>query len=293
MRDTPDASRSALSMREVCMRFGKTYALDGCSFDVVPGSVTALVGRNGAGKSTLMSVAVGLLTPQSGSVSVLGRSPSQSGISPGLSYLAQHKPLYGKFTVAEMLRFGQRTNTQWDNAYANRLVTEADVPLAVKIRSLSPGQRARIAVALALGRRPDVVLLDEPLADLDPVARRSVAQTLMRDAAEYGTTVVLSSHILVELTDVADQLLLLDRGRIRLTGGLDELLEEHYLLTGPGDPQQVIGQGAIIESRDGTRTTIYLVHGPRPPHLGEWLLEQPAIDEIVLAHLAEQKEERA
>ncbi|MCQ4122729.1 ABC transporter ATP-binding protein [Rhodococcus tibetensis] len=293
MTDVADASRSVVSMREVCLRFGKTYALDGCSFDVARGSVTALVGRNGAGKSTLMSVAVGLLTPQSGSVSVLGRSPGHTGISPGLSYLAQHKPLYGKFTVAEMLRFGQRTNAQWDNAYAGRLVSEADVPMRAKIRSLSPGQRARIAVALALGRRPDVVLLDEPLADLDPVARRSVAQTLMRDAAQHGTTVVLSSHILVELTDVADQLLLLDRGRIRLTGSLDDLLDDHYLLTGTGDPQHAIGQGAIIESRAGTRTTTHLVHGPRPPHHGDWLLEQPTIDEIVLAHLAEQKEERA
>ncbi|MFD7011680.1 ABC transporter ATP-binding protein [Rhodococcus jostii] len=294
MTDTADPPRnSVLSMREVRMRFGKTYALDGCSFDVMRGSVTALVGRNGAGKSTLMSVAVGLLTPQSGTVSVLGRSPDHRGISPGLSYLAQHKPLYGKFTVAEMLRFGQRTNAQWDNAYADRLVSEADVPQGAKIKSLSPGQRARIAVALALGRRPDVVLLDEPLADLDPVARRSVAQTLMRDAAEHGTTVVLSSHVLVELTDVADQLLLLDRGRIRLTGGLDDLLGDHYLLTGSGDAQPALGQGVIIESRNGTRASTYLVHGQRPMHLGEWLLEQPSIDEIVLAHLAAQKEERA
>ncbi|MFD6894966.1 ABC transporter ATP-binding protein [Rhodococcus sp. NPDC060086] len=293
MTGTADASRIALSMQDVHIRFGKTHALSGCSFEVLRGSITALVGRNGAGKSTLMSVLVGLLTPDSGSVSILGRSPGQSGICPGLSYLAQHTPLYRTFTVADMLRFGRHTNAQWDQAYADRLVSEADLPMAAKVKTLSPGQRTRVALALALGRRPEVVLLDEPLADLDPVARRAVAQTVMRDAAEYGTTVVLSSHILAELTDVADHLLLLDQGRIQLSGSLDDLLDEHYLLTGSGEQEPIIGQGSVIESRLGTRNNTYLVHGPRPHSCGEWQLEQPGIDEIVLAHLTAPKETRA
>ncbi|GAB2634191.1 ABC transporter ATP-binding protein [Prescottella soli] len=280
---------SALTVRDVHKKFRRTEALRGCSFDVERGSITALVGANGAGKSTLMSIAVGLLEPDAGEVTVLGRSPGRNGIVPGLAYVAQHKPLYRGFTVADTLLFGEKSNTQWDNDYATSLVTEAGIPLSARVKTLSPGHRTRIALALALGRRPDVLLLDEPLAELDPLARRSVVRTLMEDAAERGTTIVLSSHVLSEVAEIADRLVILGAGQARLTGALDDLLDGHYLLTGTSDPSDVIGTGAVVESRGRT----HLVRGPRPTAGNGWRVAPPNLDDIVLAYLTTINEEAA
>ncbi|CAM2844986.1 ABC transporter ATP-binding protein [Prescottella defluvii] len=279
----------ALTVRDVHKKFRSTEALRGCSFDVERGSITALVGANGAGKSTLMSIAVGLLEPDSGDVTVLGHRPGRNGIVPGLAYVAQHKPLYRGFTVADILLFGEKSNTQWDNDYATRLVAEAQIPLSARVKTLTPGHRTRVALALALGRRPDVLLLDEPLAELDPLARRSVVRTLMEDAAERGTTVVLSSHVLSEVAEIADQLVILGSGRTRLTGALDDLLTEHYLLTGATDPTGVIGTGRIVESRLRT----HLVRGTRPTLGAGWRVEPADLDDVVLAYLTTDDEEAA
>ncbi|SNT00851.1 ABC transporter ATP-binding protein [Rhodococcoides kyotonense] len=279
-------SDTVLSMTGVDKSFRRKKVLDACSFEIERGSVTALVGSNGAGKSTLMSLVVGLLTPDSGSLEVLGNSVGQRGIAPGLSYLAQHKPLYSRFTVKEILRFGGRTNDSWDDAYAAHLVEVAGVSTSARIRSLSPGQRTRVALALALGRRPDVLLLDEPLADLDPVARRAVAQTLMRDAAEFGTTILISSHVLAELADVADHLMLLRDGRIRLSGGLDELTGEHYVLVGSGDPAEVVENGSVVSEALGSNGTVFVVRGARPVVPPGWQVESATLDDVVLAHLS-------
>lgn len=280
---------SALTVRDVHKKFRRTEALRGCSFDVERGSITALVGANGAGKSTLMSIAVGLLEPDAGEVTILGHRPGRNGIVPGLAYVAQHKPLYRGFTVADTLLFGEKSNTQWDNDYATRLVTDAQIPLSARVKTLSPGHRTRVALALALGRRPDVLLLDEPLAELDPLARRSVVRTLMEDAAERGTTIVLSSHVLSEVAEIADQLVILGSGRARLTGALDDLLEEHYLLTSAADPAGVVGSGSIVESHRHT----YLVRGARPTPGDGWRVEPPNLDDIVLAYLTTIDEEAA
>ncbi|MDH6283735.1 ABC transporter ATP-binding protein [Prescottella agglutinans] len=280
---------SALTVRDVHKKFRRTEALRGCSFDVERGSITALVGANGAGKSTLMSIAVGLLEPDAGEVTVLGRRPGRNGIVPGLAYVAQHKPLYRGFTVADTLMFGEKSNTQWDNDYATSLVTEAGIPLSARVKTLSPGHRTRVALALALGRRPDVLLLDEPLAELDPLARRSVVRTLMEDAAERGTTIVLSSHVLSEVAEIADRLVILGSGQARLTGALDDLLDGHYLLTGTSDPGDVIGMGAIVESTGRT----HLVRGPRPTVRDGWRVEPANLDDVVLAYLTTINEEAA
>ncbi|TQF69381.1 ABC transporter ATP-binding protein [Rhodococcus spelaei] len=279
---------TALSMRGVHKSFRGRSALHDCTFEVGRGSVTALVGANGAGKSTLMSIAVGMLAADSGEVAVLGHARSRAGISPGLAYVAQHKPLYRSFTVADMLRFGEHANSHWDHDYARGLVADADVPEEARVKTLSPGQRTRVALALALGRRPEVLLLDEPLADLDPLARKAVARTLMADVAERGTAVLLSSHVLAEVDEMADRLLVLGHGRIRLSGALDDLLAEHYLLIGSGDPATVIGAGEVVETRPGGRT--HLVRGPRAAAGGDWLTEAASLDDIVLAHLAAPEE---
>ncbi|OZD00047.1 ABC transporter ATP-binding protein [Rhodococcus sp. 06-221-2] len=277
---------AVLTMDEVAKSFRRKTVLDGCSFAVERGSVTALVGSNGAGKSTLLSLAVGLLTPDGGTIRVLGESVTQRGISPGLSYLAQHKPLYPHFTVAELLRFGRNTNSHWDDAYAKEIVDAAGIATSARVKSLSPGHRTRIALALALGRRPEVLLLDEPLADLDPVARRAVARTLMRDAAENGTTIVLSSHVLSELVDVADRLLLLRGGRMRLDGDLDAITADHYLLAGSSDADPSVEDGTIVSVVFGSGATTFVVQGKQPTTTPPgWTVENATLDDVVLAHL--------
>ncbi|WP_024793257.1 ABC transporter ATP-binding protein [Tomitella biformata] len=276
---------TALAMEDVHKSFGRKRALRGCTFQIPQGSVTALVGMNGAGKSTLMSIAVGLLTADSGDIVVLGQTPGQSGISKGLSYLAQHKPLYPSFTVAETLRFGKETNPDWDQPYALSLIESANIAQDSKVKSLSPGQRARVALALALGRRPKLLLLDEPLADLDPIARRSIAGALMTDAAERGTTIVLSSHIIAELADVSDRILLLGAGRVRLSCSLDEVLADHHRLLGPANTEYT-GSGAVVETRSGARQSTLLVQGPRPTPAEGWQIETPTLDDIIIAHLS-------
>ena len=277
---------AVLTMDEVAKSFRRKTVLDGCSFAVERGSVTALVGSNGAGKSTLLSLAVGLLTPDSGTIRVLGEGVTQRGISPGLSYLAQHKPLYPHFTVAELLRFGRNTNSHWDDAYAKEIVDAAGIATSARVKSLSPGHRTRIALALALGRRPEVLLLDEPLADLDPVARRAVARTLMRDAAENGTTIVLSSHVLSELVDVADRLLLLRGGRMRLDGDLDAITADHYLLAGSSDADPTVEDGTIVSVVFGSGATTFVVQGKQPTTTPPgWTVENATLDDVVLAHL--------
>lgn len=276
---------TVLSMTGVDKSFRRTTVLNDCTFSVERGTVTALVGSNGAGKSTIMSLVVGLLSPDEGEITVLGQRVGQRGITPGLSYLAQHKPLYPRFTVKEMLRFGRSTNPSWNEDYANELVEAAEVPMSAQVKALSPGHRARVALALALGRRPELLLLDEPLADLDPVARRDVARTLMRDAAEHGTTIILSSHVLSELIDVADQLLLLRDKRIRLSGSIDDITDDHYVLVGSGDPAAVAGGGTVVSEIDGSSGTVFVVHGPRPKAPPGWQVDDASLDDVVLAHL--------
>ncbi|SNT50134.1 ABC transporter ATP-binding protein [Rhodococcoides kyotonense] len=275
-------TETVLDASEVSKSFRGKTVLDACSFSLQRGSITALVGSNGAGKTTLMSVMVGLLKADSGAVTVLGSTVGERGIAPGLSYLAQHKPLFTRFTVAEILRFGRATNDRWDHAYASSIVDDAGVSLSSRVKTLSPGQRTRVAIALVLGRLPEIVLLDEPLADLDPVARRAVARTLMLDAAERGTTIVLSSHVLAELVDVADRLLLLRSGRMQLDGETEQIVNDHYVVTTAA--RFDASGGEIVGYTLGSKSNTYVVRGPRPAGSH---VSPATLDDVVLAHLGE------
>jgi ABC-2 type transport system ATP-binding protein len=250
-------------------RYGRGWALRDCTLTLPAGRIAALIGPNGAGKSTLMALATGLLRPTSGRVSVLGR--------PG--FLAQGKPLYQGFTVSEMLRAGRALNPDWDDAYARRLVLEAGVPLEARIRTLSGGQRTRVALAVTLGRRPSFVMLDEPLSDLDPLARQEVMQALLAEVAETGTTVLLSSHVIADLEGICDYLVLLADGRVRLAGDVDELLAEHQLLVGPRSLEVT---GSVVERRDTERQSTVLVRGGAAA--GAEVLE-PSLEELALGYL--------
>jgi len=279
--------RTVLRLDRVGKRFGARWALRDCSLELPRGRVCGLVGPNGAGKSTLFLLATGLRLPTAGAIEVLGADPTRTGMPDRASFVAQHKPLYGAFRVVEMLRAAAALNTRgrWDAAYAARLVDEAGIGVRERVRELSAGQRARVALAIALGRRPSLLLLDEPLAELDPLARRQVMGTLLAEAAETGMTVLMSSHVLTDLEDSCDHLVLLRHGRMRLAGDVDTLLDGHRRLTGPADARDALPSGAVVHASTAERQTTALVRGCDAPR--GFRAERPGLDDLVLAYLQE------
>jgi ABC-2 type transport system ATP-binding protein len=216
---------TALNSTDLGKRFGRRWALEGCSFEVPEGTVAALVGPNGAGKTTLLHLAAGLLTPTAGSVRVFDADPvTDVTLLPRIGLVAQEMPLYRSFTVAETLTLGRRLNPRWDQERVTERLDQLGIPLTQKVGTLSGGQRAQVALAVALGKRPDLLLLDEPLASLDPLARREFMQTLMQTAAEGDLTIVLSSHLIADLERVCDHLVLLAAGHTQLAGSIESLV---------------------------------------------------------------------
>ncbi|MFF8616316.1 ABC transporter ATP-binding protein [Streptomyces sp. NPDC015350] len=259
---------------------GGALALRDCSFRLPAGRVCALVGPNGAGKSTLLSLAAGLLRPSEGSLRILGTSPGEARAR--VAHVAQDRPLYPRLTVAETLWAGAELNAAtWDRDIAERIADP--LPASTRVRALSGGQRTRLALALALGKRPELLLLDEPMADLDPLARHRLMGVLMAEAAERATTIVMSSHILTELEGVCDYLLLVDGGRVRLGGETDDLLAAHTLLTGP---VRDLAPHTVVESRTTGRRQTALVRREGPVDAASgWETAEPSLEELLLAHL--------
>src|SRR5262245_41772091 len=177
-------------------RYRGRWGLRDCTLEIPKGRVVALVGPNGAGKTTLLHLATGILRPSAGSVSVLGSTPgADATLLSRVGFVAQDVPLYRNLSVADTLEFGRRLNSRWDQSLAVERLERLGIPLRDRVGELSGGQRAQVALALALGKRPELLLLDEPLASLDPLARREFLQVLMEGVAEHGLTVVLSSHL--------------------------------------------------------------------------------------------------
>ena len=268
-------------------RYRSNWGLRDCSLQVREGSITGLVGPNGAGKSTLLRLAAGLSRPTVGSVRIFGEEvdPNRTSHLARTGYLDQLRPLYGSFRVKEMLTFGRRLNDTWDDDAVRGWLAEFEVPLDRRVGRLSLGQQAQVALALCMGKRPDLLLLDEPVAALDPLARRQLLQNLLATVAERGTTVFLSSHIVSELAPVCDELIILSAARVQTSGTVEGLLAEHRLLVGPrldADPPDA----DVVSSSTTTRQTTLLVRGT-PPALGpDWQVLEPGLEEIVLAYLA-------
>jgi ABC-type Na+ transport system ATPase subunit NatA len=188
-------------------RYGRRWALADCTLAVPAGRVTGLVGPNGAGKTTLLQLAAGLLEPDSGTISVLGERPAGTPAQLGrLGFLAQDAPVYAGLSVAGHLRMGAWLNQDWDTGFARRRISDLGLNLRQRAGSLSGGQRAQLALTLAVAKRPELLLLDEPVASLDPLARREFLQNLMETVAEHGTSVVLSSHLIADIERVCDYL---------------------------------------------------------------------------------------
>ncbi len=281
---------AALETRGLGKRYGSQWALGDCTLEIPRGSVTALVGPNGAGKTTLLRMAVGLTRPSEGSVRVLDLDPQADAgdALPSVGFLAQEHPLFGGFTVAEMLRVGRELNPGWDDELAHARIADLGLPLRKKVRKLSGGQRAQVALTLALAKRPELLLLDEPAAALDPLARREFMQTVLAAVAEQELTVVLSSHIVADLERVCDHLVILATGRTQLAGPIDEIVASHRLLTGPrGEAEDVTRSHDVVRQSHAERQTTLLVRANGHVYDSRWTVHDLDLEEIVLAYLGQ------
>ncbi|MCX4237253.1 MULTISPECIES: ATP-binding cassette domain-containing protein [Streptomyces] len=281
------AAESAIEARGVGRRYRRGWALRDCSFRLPAGRICGLVGPNGAGKTTLMAVAANLLEPTTGTLRVFGAAPESAEAGRRTAFLAQEKPLFRRFTVAETLRLGRELNPDWDQRAAEDIVRAGNVPFHARIGTLSGGQRTRVAFAVAFGKRPDLLLLDEPLSDLDPLVRHEMMSTLLAQVAERGTTVLMSTHMLAELENTCDYLLAIADGGLRLAGEVDELRTAHALLTGvqsDGQAPQEVARHTVIETRVSGRQFTSLIR-PDGPVSGPWQASTPSLEELLLSYL--------
>ncbi|MET7796071.1 ABC transporter ATP-binding protein [Streptomyces decoyicus] len=284
-----DSSPWAIEAEGLGKKYRRGWALRDCSFRLPAGHICALVGPNGAGKSTFLGTATRLVQPTTGTLKLFGVPVSDPAVLERVAFLAQDKPLYPRFTVAETLRLGQELNPRWDQALAERIVRSGKVPLTARIGTLSGGQRTRVAFALAFGKRPELLLLDEPMSDLDPLARHELSGLLMAEAAEHGTTVLMSSHMLAEMEVMCDYLLVLAEGRLRMAGQTEELVPAHLLVTGvtegdDGVPEELRRRHTVVEARVTGRQFNALIR-PGGPVSDSWEALVPSLEEVLLAYL--------
>jgi ABC-2 type transport system ATP-binding protein len=280
---------AALETRALGKRFRRGWAVRDCTLSIPEQAIVGLAGPNGAGKSTLLSLAVALLAPTEGEISVLGHDPwREPGTLEEIGYVAQDAPLYRSFTVGETLDYARRLNDRWDASIAARSL--AHLPSDTRVSALSAGDRARLALAVALGKHPRLLLLDEPFARLDPRAGREFLQMLMDGVAETGATVVVASHVVADIERIADHIVLLSEGRVRLEGNVEELLTSHRLLTGAGRPLgRIGGVHEIVRERHSGRQMTLLARVSAPVVDPTWSVDEIGLEELLLAYMAPER----
>jgi ABC-2 type transport system ATP-binding protein len=269
------------------MRYRRTWALRDCTLAIPQGRVVGLVGPNGAGKTTLLHLATGLLAPTCGTISVLGDHPAAGPAELArVGFVAQEAPVYARMTVADHLRLGAWLNPAWDNELAQRRIGQLDLDTKQRAGSLSGGQRAQLALTLALAKRPELLLLDEPVASLDPLARREFLRGLMEAVAEHGISVVLSSHLVADLGRVCDYLVVLVASRVRVAGDVSDLLASHRRLSGPRrDPATLPAGQQVIEESHTDKQTVLLVRTDEPVLDPAWTVTPVSLEDLVLAYI--------
>jgi ABC-2 type transport system ATP-binding protein len=284
-------SHAAVIATGLGKRYGRNHwGLRDCTLELPVGRVIGLVGPNGAGKTTLLQLVAGLLRPTEGTISVLGgRTPGEDpDLLPRVGFLAQEVPLYRSFRVREILEFGRRMNPRWDDELALGRVHRVGIDLEQRAGTLSGGQRAQVALALAMGKRPDLLLLDEPLASLDPLARREFLRSLMEGAAEGEVTIVLSSHLIGDLERVCDHLVVLSAARTQVAGDIENLLAAHRVLTGPRrDLDHIPGVAAVIQESHTDRQSTLVVRTDGPIIDPAWTVNELTLEDLVLAYLGQ------
>lgn len=260
------------------------WALADCTLSVPTGRVVALVGPNGAGKTTLLNIAAGLLRPSVGTVRVAGQPPGER--LSRIGYVAQDAPLWPRLRVDDVIEIGRCMNPGFDIQLARSRLRALDVPQRARIQSLSGGQRAQVALSLVLAKKPDLLLLDEPLANLDPLARREFLTSMFGSCADDGVAVLFSSHVIAELERICDYLIVLRNGRVQVVGDIDELRATHRIVTGPAGWSDRTNL-AVIHAAPAAGRTVALVHVDADTAIGPGLDEaEPTFDELALGYLA-------
>jgi ABC-2 type transport system ATP-binding protein len=270
-------------------RYRRQWALADCTLSIPAGHVVGLVGPNGAGKTTLLSIATRMLAPTTGTIEVLGRRPAAGAAQLArVGYLAQDAPLYAGLSVADHLKLGAHLNPGWDGAMARGRIGRLDLDPRQKAGTLSGGQRAQLALTLAVAKRPELLLLDEPVASLDPLARREFLQDLMESVAEQGLSVVLSSHLVGDLARVCDYLVVLVKSRVRVAGPVEDLLATHHLLSGPRrDPGSLPGGMQVISASHTDVQSTLLVRTSGPVLDPAWTVSEVGLEDLVLAYMSQ------
>jgi ABC-2 type transport system ATP-binding protein len=280
---------AVIEANDLGKRFGRKWALRHCCLSIPEGKVTGLVGPNGAGKTTLLSLAVGLLAPTCGSITVLGGQPGDGPAQLGkVGFIAQDTPAYAGLSVGKHLLMGAYLNANWDHELARSRIDRLGLDPRQKAGTLSGGQRAQLALTMAIAKQPDLLLLDEPVASLDPLARREFLQGLMEIVAGHGGSVVLSSHLVSDLERVCDYLILLVASHVRLAGDVAGLLATHHRLSGPRrDPRSLPSGHEVIEQSHTGKQSTFLVRTDQPILDPAWTVRPVTLDELVLAYLGQ------
>jgi ABC-2 type transport system ATP-binding protein len=280
---------TALHASGLGKRYRQRWALSDCSLQIPAGRVAGLVGPNGAGKTTLLNLAVGLLAPDTGSITVLDGQPGSGPAQLAkVGFVAQDTPVYAGLSVADHLRLGAHLNPGWDAAYAQIRIDRLGLDPAQKAGKLSGGQKAQLALTLALAKRPRLLILDEPVASLDPLARREFLSDLMEAVAEHEVSVILSSHLVSDLERVCDYLVVLAASRVQIAGDVDALIASHHRLIGPRrDPATLPSDQLVIQGSHTDRQSTLIVQTRHPVLDPAWTVEQLNLEDLVLAYMSQ------
>ena len=277
---------AVLAAAGLTKRYGRRTALSDCTLAIPPGRVVGLVGPNGAGKTTLLQIAVGLQPQTAGTIQVLGNAPAADAAQLArVGFVAQDAPTYAHLSVADHLRFGAHLNPRWDARLADERISALSLDPEQKAGKLSGGQRAQLALTLAIAKRPDLLVLDEPVASLDPLARRQFLQSLMAFIADQGASVILSSHLVSDLERVCDYLIVLVASKVQVAGEVDELMATHVRISG-GRGAAVPDGVEILEESHTERQTTLVVRTPKPIDDPKWTVESLTLEDLVLAYMA-------
>jgi ABC-2 type transport system ATP-binding protein len=291
MSDDTDSIAPALQADRLGRRYGRVWALRECTLEVPAGAIAGLVGPNGAGKTTLLQMIIGLLKPTEGQVSVFGQTSHSDAAATlaRVSFVAQDHPLYRDFSVADMFHLGRAMNPSWDQELAQERMDRLGIPLKRKVKHLSGGQQAQISLTMALAKRAPLLVLDEPVSSLDPIARLEFMRDVMASAADTGLTVIIASHVVSELERFCDWLIVLTGGRTQIAGPADDLVTEHQLLTVPRATKDAELPGLQIHRTDSDRHSTVLVRAD-PAQLAAqlrpgWQADPVGFEQLVLAYL--------
>lgn len=280
---------AVVSARGLGKRYRRSWALRDCTLEIPRGRVTGLVGPNGAGKTTLLSLVVGMITPTTGTIEVCGGTPAvDSEQLARVGFVAQDTPTYAGLTVAEHLRLGAHLNPRWDEAAASRRIDRLGLDPRQRAGRLSGGQRAQLALTIGLARRPELLVLDEPVASLDPLARREFLQILMEAVAEDEISVLLSSHVVSDLERVCDHVVVLVDSQVRVAGEVDELLVTHHRLSGPRrDPDSLPADQHVVWASHTDRQSTYVIRTDAPLVDPSWTTSALGLEDLVLAYMGD------